>query len=163
MAIAAPQARLGVDEGAAAAGPRQHSPDAMEIWGNASTYNMNTALIQCIRTGEYWNRAMADDEITVPNMIDEIYMNVHHLEPFTSKNPHLVASTAFCCLYKLLTMRLTPAELTTMITHKDSPYIRAVGFLYLRLVCEPKNLWSWFRPYVSDKAALTVAQRGQGT
>ena len=66
-------------------------------------------------------------------------------------------------LYKLLTMRLTPAELTTMITHKDSPYIRAVGFLYLRLVCEPKNLWSWFRPYVSDKAALTVAQRGQAT
>ena len=50
-----------------------------------------------------------------------------------------------------------------MITHKDSPYIRAVGFLYLRLVCEPKNLWSWFRPYVSDKAALTVAQRGQPT
>eukprot|EP01046_Picozoa_sp_COSAG06_P009689 COSAG06_NODE_509_length_14898_cov_76.064869_11_plen_139_part_00 len=80
----------------------------LSIWGSESTYNLNTALIQCIRQGVYWSRAMVDEEITFENMVDEIYMNVHHLEPFTSKNPHLVASTAFCCLYKLFTMRLTP-------------------------------------------------------
>ena len=27
-------------------------------WGNPSTYNLSTALIQCIRNGEYWNRAL---------------------------------------------------------------------------------------------------------
>lgn len=25
-----------------------------------------------------------------------------------------------------------------------------IGFLYLRYVCDPKNLWSWYEPYVSD-------------
>jgi hypothetical protein len=72
----------------------------------------------------------------------------------------LVASTAFCCLYKLLTIRLTPQELTKMISHKDSPYIRAIGFLYLRFVCEPKNLWSWVRDYAMDSEELTVEMKG---
>ena len=132
----------------------------LPIWGSESTYNLNTALIQCIRSGVYWSRAMTDEEITFENMVDEIYMNVHHLEPFTSKNPHLVASTAFCCLYKLFTMRLTPLQLTTMLKHRDSPYIRAVGFLYLRFVCEPKHLWTWLQPYISDSEQVTVEQKG---
>ena len=134
--------------------------EPLAMHGSSSTFNLNTALIQCIRSGEYWSRAMSDGEITFENMVDEIYMNVKHLTPFTSRNPHLVAGTAFCCLYKLFTMRLTPLQLTTMLGHKDSPYIRAVGFLYLRFVCEPKQIWSWFEPYVSDKEAITVEQKG---
>ena len=43
-----------------------------------------------------------------------------------------------------------------MISHEDSPYIRAIGFLYLRFVCEPKNLWSWVRDYAMDSEELTV-------
>lgn len=47
-----------------------------------------------------------------------------------------------------------------MVTHKDSPYIRAIGFLYLRFVCEPKNLWSWFREYAMDSEEITVTMKG---
>jgi pre-mRNA-splicing factor 38B len=47
-----------------------------------------------------------------------------------------------------------------MLKHPDSPYIRAVGFLYLRFVCEPKQLWSWLQPYVTDQAHVTVEQKG---
>jgi pre-mRNA-splicing factor 38B len=130
--------------------------ETMEIWGNASTYNLNTATIQCIRTGSYWERALTDGDLTFHNIVDEIYSNVTHLEPYSAQVPHRIASTAFCCLYKLFTMRLTKPQLTEMIEHKDSPYIRAIGFLYLRFVCEPKELWDWFAPYIADTEELTV-------
>ncbi|CAN0468455.1 unnamed protein product [Laminaria digitata] len=38
---------------------------------------------------------------------------------------------------------------------QDSPFIRAVGFLYLRYTCPPKasdgTLWGWLEPYVDDE------------
>lgn len=34
---------------------------------------------------------------------------------------------------------------------QDSPFIRCVGFLYLRYVCDPKELWTWFSPFVDDE------------
>jgi len=37
-----------------------------------------------------------------------------------------------------------------MLDHKDSPYIRAIGFLFLRYCCNPRSLWEWFADYVQD-------------
>ena len=37
-----------------------------------------------------------------------------------------------------------------LLKHEDSPYIRCIGFLYLRYVADPKTLWGWFKPYVKD-------------
>jgi len=42
-----------------------------------------------------------------------------------------------------------------LITHKDSPFIRAVGFLFLRYVCDPKDLWEWFEPHLEDPEVFT--------
>lgn len=51
-----------------------------------------------------------------------------------------IVSTAFCLLYKLFTLKLTRKQLMGLITHTDSPYIRALGFMYIRYdfvcVCE---------------------------
>lgn len=33
---------------------------------------------------------------------------------------------------------------------QDSPYIRVIGFLYLRYTCDPEKLWSWYEPYLDD-------------
>ncbi len=38
-----------------------------------------------------------------------------------------------------------------LLRHPDSPYIRALGFLYLRYTINPKELWKWFEPYVEDE------------
>lgn len=43
-----------------------------------------------------------------------------------------IVSTAFCLLYKLFTLKLTRKQVTGLITHCDSPYIRALGFMYIR-------------------------------
>lgn len=43
-----------------------------------------------------------------------------------------IVSTAFCLLYKLFTLKLTRKQVIGLITHPDSPYIRVLGFMYIR-------------------------------
>ena len=37
-----------------------------------------------------------------------------------------------------------------LINTDDSPFVRCIGFLYLRYSCPPKDLWSWYEPYLED-------------
>jgi pre-mRNA-splicing factor 38B len=36
-------------------------------------------------------------------------------------------------------------------------YIRAIGFLYLRYVCAPAQLWDWFQYYLEDEEEITIS------
>mmetsp|Transcript_45804 Transcript_45804/g.67605 ORF Transcript_45804/g.67605 Transcript_45804/m.67605 type:complete len:421 (+) Transcript_45804:213-1475(+) len=48
-----------------------------------------------------------------------------------------------------------------MLNHVDSPYIRTVGFLYLRYACDPNLLWNWFEPYLYDQEPVTIKNNGR--
>merc|ERR1719327_609208 len=45
-----------------------------------------------------------------------------------------------------------------MLDHPDSPYIRALGMLYLRVGMTDgfKELWQWCEPYLGDKEEFTI-------
>jgi pre-mRNA-splicing factor 38B len=43
-----------------------------------------------------------------------------------------IVSTAYCLLFKLFTLKLTRKQLNSLLTHPDSPYIRGLGFMYIR-------------------------------
>mmetsp|Transcript_22353 Transcript_22353/g.54139 ORF Transcript_22353/g.54139 Transcript_22353/m.54139 type:complete len:385 (+) Transcript_22353:592-1746(+) len=45
-----------------------------------------------------------------------------------------------------------------MLEHVDSPYIRCIGFLYLRYAADPATLWSWFEPYLHDEETVQIRQ-----
>ena len=45
-----------------------------------------------------------------------------------------------------------------MLDHVDSPYIRCVGFLYLRYAADPSTLYSWFEPYLYDEENVQIRQ-----
>lgn len=82
-------------------------------------------------------------------LLDEIYASVSHVEPWqtgTSRNP----STAFCLLVKFFLMRLTKKQMVGLLNTDDCPFVRCIGFLYLRYSCPPKDLWSWYEPYLED-------------
>lgn len=61
-----------------------------------------------------------------------------------------IISTPFCILFKLYTLRLTRKQVNGLIRHKDSPFIRGLGFIFIRYTQPPKDLWKWFEPYLSD-------------
>ncbi|KAK9124908.1 hypothetical protein Scep_013754 [Stephania cephalantha] len=99
---------------------------------------------------------------TYHEVIDEIYNQVDHVEPWMTGNCR-GPSTAFCLLYKFFTMKLTVKQMHGLLKHSDSPYIRAVGFLYLRYVADPKTLWGWFEPYVKDDEEFSPGSNGRMT
>jgi hypothetical protein len=65
---------------------------------------------------------------TYHEVVDEIYNQVDHVEPWMTGNCR-GPSSAFCLLYKFFTMKLTVKQMHGLLKHQDSPYIRAV--------CEP--------------------------
>lgn len=48
-----------------------------------------------------------------------------------------------------------------LLDHPDSPYIRAIGFLYLRYVGDPKDVYQWIEPYLYDEEPIAVTANAQ--
>lgn len=51
--------------------------------------------------------------------------------------------------------------MNSMLQHKDSPYIRCTGALYLRYAAEPSSLHRWFEPYLFDEEPVQIAASPQ--
>lgn len=71
-----------------------------------------------------------------------------------------IVSTAYCILYKLFTLKLTRKQLTGMLNHVDSPYIRGLGFLYIRYCQPPSDFNEWFEPYFDDDEEIDLKAGG---
>mmetsp|Transcript_20243 Transcript_20243/g.58068 ORF Transcript_20243/g.58068 Transcript_20243/m.58068 type:complete len:390 (+) Transcript_20243:480-1649(+) len=65
-------------------------------------------------------------------------------------------STAFCLLVRLFTLRCTEKQMQLMLDHVDSPYIRCIGFLYLRYAVEPSLIFSYMGPYLYDDEPVQI-------
>lgn len=61
-----------------------------------------------------------------------------------------IISTPYCILFKMFTLRLTRKQVNSLIKHKDSPYIRGIGLMYVRYTQPPKDLLFWFKPLLDD-------------
>ncbi|TPX68773.1 hypothetical protein SpCBS45565_g02878 [Spizellomyces sp. 'palustris'] len=147
----------------------------LETVGNKDTMNLHNILYQNIISSPYFKSLY--EKKTYHEVIDEIYNQVSSLgEYLEAPRRHLAglavgyraafpkqpffkgthASTAFCLLYKLWTLKLTVKQVQGLITHTDSAHIRALGFMYLRYVCKPSDLWGWYEPYLDDDEELQV-------
>ena len=98
---------------------------------NGKSYNMEKVLRTNILASDYFSQLVKMNDFY--ELVDEIYNEVDHVEPWMSGNAR-GPSTAFCLLYRLFTMEIEDNEVEPLINHGDSPYIRALGFLYVRYV-----------------------------
>lgn len=48
-------------------------------------------------------------------------------------------------------MKLTRKQLGALLNHADSPYIRGLGFMYIRFCLPPVTFWDWYEPYLEDE------------
>ncbi|CAG2175962.1 unnamed protein product, partial [Oppiella nova] len=74
-----------------------------------------------------------------------------------------IISTPFCILYKLFTLKLTRKQVNGLIRHKDSPYIRSLGFMYIRFTQPPQHLFNWFAPFLEDEEEVDPKAGGGQT
>ena len=120
----------------------------MEIYGNATTFNIENVLRQNILGCDYYRNDCGRLE-SWRDVVDEICAAVEHVEPWMGGNAR-GPSTAFCLLHRLLALRLSVEEIAATLSCPDSPFVRAIGLLYLRYACDPRNLWHWFSGYAAD-------------
>eukprot|EP00918_Siedleckia_nematoides_P088570 GHVU01194749.1.p1 GENE.GHVU01194749.1~~GHVU01194749.1.p1 ORF type:complete len:408 (-),score=72.36 GHVU01194749.1:76-1299(-) len=125
-----------------------------------SKFGLNTMLAQNILNSDYYKSLYR--LTTFENVVDEIWTYAKHAEPNVAAN-NRAPSTLFCCLFKLFIMRLTETQVQTLLEHTDSPYIRCVGFLYLRYGAPPEKLWSWFEPWFLDDEQFASGADGKIT
>ncbi|CAO3619028.1 unnamed protein product [Mucor hiemalis] len=118
--------------------------NTLETWGNEATMNLNVVIYQNILSSPYFQSLLHFTDCR----------RIYNEAPFVKGTQ---PSTAFCCLFKMWTLKLTVKQLENMIDHPDSPYIRAIGFLYLRYVCAPASLWDWLQYYLEDEEEFAVS------
>lgn len=58
---------------------------------------------------------------------------------------------------------MTTHQMDLTLKHGDSPYIRGIGFLYLRYTGPPGEIWKWIQPYIHDDEEIKVEQSGRTT
>ena len=128
---------------------------------NGKSYNVERVLRSNIVYSDYYRQLCKVTDFMT--LVDEMYNEVTHVEPWMSGNAR-GPSTAFCILYRLFTLApsvasedeesetqmLDDTQIAHLLNHGDSPYIRAIGFLYLRYVCPHKKLITHLEPYFAD-------------
>ena len=82
-------------------------------------------------------------------ILEEIFTNVTYIEPWTV-GVSGIPSTFFCCLYKLMLTKLSDEQLKGLINNQESPYLKCAGFLYIRYLSEPNDLWNWYSNFILD-------------
>ncbi|XP_055946749.1 pre-mRNA-splicing factor 38B-like [Argiope bruennichi] len=150
--------------------------NTLPLWGNEKTMNLNNLILTNILSSHYFKVNLYQLK-TYHEVIDEIYYKVNHLEPWEKGSRKTagqtgmcggvrgvgaggIVSTAFCILYKLFTLKLTRKQVVGLINHNDSPYIRALGFMYIRYTQPPADLWDWYEPYLEDEEDVDVKAGG---
>jgi len=144
----------------------------LNCWGNEKTMNLNTLILTNIQASPYFKVQLFELK-TFHEVVDEIYYKVEHLEPWEKGSRKTagqtgmcggvrgvgaggIVSSAYCLLYKLFTLKLTKKQLNNLINHADSPYIRGLGFMYIRYTQNPQDLWDWYEDYLDDEEELDV-------
>lgn len=139
----------------------------LPVWGNEKSMNLNHLILTNIQGSLYFKTNLFELK-TYHEVVDEIYYKVTHLEPWEKGSRRTagqtgmcggvrgvgsggIVSSCFCILYKLFTLKLTRKQVNGLINHRDSPYIRGLGFMFIRYCQPPADIWDWFEPYLNDE------------
>ncbi|XP_071802404.1 pre-mRNA-splicing factor 38B-like isoform X2 [Asterias amurensis] len=151
--------------------------NTLPTWGNEASMNLNPLILTNIQSSPYFKNELFKLK-TYHEVVDEIYYRVAHLEPWERGSRQTsgqigmcggvrgvgaggIVSSAYCLLYKLYTLKLTRKQLNGLLSHSDSPYIRGLGFMYVRYSQPPADLWEWLEPYLEDEEEID-AKAGSG-
>jgi len=150
----------------------------LQFHGNERTMNINPLILTNVQGSPYFKVELFGIK-TFHEVVDQIYYKVDHLEPWAVGSRKTagrsqtgmcggvrgvsaggVVSSSYCLMYKLYTLKVTKKQLYALLEHCDSPYIRGVGFLFLRYTLPPQLMWDWFEPYLDDEEEIDIKAGG---
>ena len=115
--------------------------------------NFSAPLHFAICRSKYFK--LLENIVTFEDIVEEIINNVDHgglYENASKTEPSKLA----CIIHKLFVLNITIDNAKFLLNQYDSPYIRLVCSLYLRLGVECGELWEWLEPVLADYEVLYV-------
>lgn len=144
--------------------PRNELPDADEVMRRQRDDRNDKKVFQCspmlkeqIIMSAYFKSLL---EITgIEGLINEIIQYADTLDVY---NPGSKTSPScfMCHVFRLSTLSHIENELSLLIDNRDYAVVRCVGFLYIRFVTPPAQLWETLEEYLLDDMELIYAQDG---
>lgn len=132
----------------------------IKIWQDIDNVQLNSRLKNNIIHCNYFRNLYVIR--TYHEVIEEIAKTCSHAEPWAVGGT-AVPSSLFCCLYKFMLMKLTMKQIRGLCDTRTNPYVRCIGFLYIRYCSEPQFLWSWMKKYLLDDEEFQVLSEGYST
>jgi len=144
--------------------PEQNNQDSELVnysgfptYGDPIACNMNDLLRTNIINAQYYNQILA--LTTYEEICSQIEYYCTHAEPFTLGTIN-IPSTLFCCLYRLMMMKLNEDQIKNMLD-SENPYVRATAALYIRYIGKPEELWKRLGPYIFDEQLFSPSTNAE--
>jgi len=126
-----------------------------------TTFNCGPMLREQVLMSTYYKSLTAIQ--TVDEFVDEAHRyatdGIDVYRPGSSLEP----SCFMCCVYRLFTLEHNDEELQAILDNPHSPIVRCIGFLFVRFVAPPDELWELLEDFLLDDASLKFASGKEGT
>jgi len=53
-------------------------------------------------------------------------------------------------------LKPTERQLESLVESKRSPYLRVMGFLYVRYAVKREEVWDWLSPYIDETEPIVI-------
>lgn len=106
------------------------------------------AIKERILTYRYYNQVLSSQDFTD---VKEVLKTCDTCEPETRGQGTLdmMPSAFFCCVYRLLMIKLTEAQLKSLMDNRNI-WVRCAGFFYVRLGINQERYWELLSDYLLD-------------
>ena len=115
--------------------------------GDKGKGNFSDLLRTSILQNQYFKSLV---ESKFEDLLEEVKDKVEQCSPWII-GANGVPSTLFCILYRLVQIKPTEKQVTKLIKFKANPYIKCLGFLFIRYCSPPDQLWLRLSPYIFDE------------
>ena len=132
------------------------------------TANMSDLLRNNIMKSTYFKHLLSECG-TFGSVIKEIIENCQNAEPWVL-GANGVPSSLFCCLYRIILLRPSEKQVFQLcrpdqtlnpnleskpgqpefVSGVNNPFVRVTGFLLIRYLCPPDELWSRLQHWLFD-------------
>jgi hypothetical protein len=133
--------------------PPEPQANHMELWRSDTTMNLPEAVYKNVRISGFFIQ-----ELRLLQTFDEVVnvakKNIKYCEPWIgqSTNP----SALWCVLWKCFKLRLTRRQVESLLRSQQSPYLRALGLLYIRFCALPETQWELYDSLIYDDDEITL-------
>eukprot|EP00929_Paragymnodinium_shiwhaense_P082515 TRINITY_DN43503_c0_g1_i1.p1 TRINITY_DN43503_c0_g1~~TRINITY_DN43503_c0_g1_i1.p1 ORF type:complete len:684 (-),score=201.88 TRINITY_DN43503_c0_g1_i1:92-2143(-) len=127
---------------------------------NTKTFNLTPLLHSHVVESSHFKTLMGLDGLE--DIIEEIHNFGDTVEPYQA-NSTQAPSAIFCCMARLFLMNLEGIQLRRLIEYPGEPWVRCVGFLFVRFGLAPEQLWPWLGDYVLDTMEMKFSKDGEQT